>query len=68
MESELVVKGPESLDYCDFYDPWDNHGLSIKECIEYDAKDCLCREPLSPYGDGRCPWWGYPGYDVEPRT
>ena len=44
---------------CQFYQPWEDHGVRIAQCLEYWQGDC--HEALSPHDGQPCPWPnGYP--------
>ena len=48
-------------DPCRCYQPWEDHGVRIAQCLEYWWRDERCGAELSPYYQQACPWEnGYP--------
>jgi hypothetical protein len=44
---------------CDHYTPWTDHGLQIRQCLEF--WEGFCNEAMSPHYKQDCPWPnGYP--------
>ena len=48
---------------CQWYTPWEDHGVRISQCLEYWQGDC--HEALSPHYGQSCPWPN--GYPCPPR-
>ena len=43
------------------YSPWEDHGVHIAQCVDYDYRDSSCSAELGPYYKQACPWEnGYP--------
>lgn len=51
---------------CNCYSPWEDHGVSISQCLEYGWRDGRCGAELSPYYKQDCPWPN--GYPCQPAT